>query len=241
MHAPYALVADVKMLNFFRNMSLTAAIVIAVLVLLSSSSRTSGAATSAPTARSWAWRLCSARSKFAATPDACIDCGKCAQRLPVAPARRPVSADPLRRVHRLHGLRRRLLRAERSAIRPAALAQHTPPAARWTRRIASPLVVAATAGLHLLRRYRLRQGHRPLANQPAPRRLRRPGSLRQPALPPRLLTSGCPEPVLSLPKDLASETWESTNPIPPTGMMKSWMSSSDLQAAALAPTRKPPK
>jgi len=35
MHAPYALVADVKMLNFFRNMGLTAIMVIGVLVLLS--------------------------------------------------------------------------------------------------------------------------------------------------------------------------------------------------------------
>ena len=66
---PYGLIADVKMLNFFRDMSETARS--SCLPLWSCcrfSSRTSGAAISAPTARSWAWPRFSARSKSAATP-----------------------------------------------------------------------------------------------------------------------------------------------------------------------------
>ena len=59
MHTPYGLIADVKMLNFFRDMSHTAAIVIACLIVCCRfSCRISGAAISVPTARSWDWPRC---------------------------------------------------------------------------------------------------------------------------------------------------------------------------------------
>ncbi len=50
LEGPYGIVDDVKMLNFFRFLGLTGGIVVALLVSLRSSCRTSGAAISAPTA-----------------------------------------------------------------------------------------------------------------------------------------------------------------------------------------------
>ena len=188
MQAPYALVADVKMLNFFRNLSLTAAIVIAVLFLLSFLIQNFWCRYLCPYGALMGLASLLSPLKIRRDSEACIDCGKCAQ---ACPSHLPVDqpgADPLRRVHRLHGLCRRLLRAERSATRPAPLAKHSArrpldPPRRLAPRRRRP------AGLHLLRSYRLRQGQRTLANQPAPRRLPRPRPLRQPALPPRLLSA----------------------------------------------------
>jgi polyferredoxin len=87
MNTPYGLIADVKMLNFFRDMSLTAGIVIALLVLLSMLVQ-----------NFWCRYLCPYGAllglvsllsplKIRRDAEACIDCAKCAR---VCPANLPV-------------------------------------------------------------------------------------------------------------------------------------------------------
>ena len=84
MHTPYGLIADVKMLNFFRDMSETAAIVLAALVLLS-----------VLVENFWCRYLCPYGAlmglvsllsplKIRRDPTACIDCGKCAHACPAS-------------------------------------------------------------------------------------------------------------------------------------------------------------
>ena len=84
MHTPYGIIADVKMLNFFREMSQTAAIVLVVLVLLS-----------VVIENFWCRYLCPYGAlmglvsllsplKIRRNPSACIDCGKCTRACPAA-------------------------------------------------------------------------------------------------------------------------------------------------------------
>lgn len=87
MNTPYGLVADVKMLNFFRGMGQTSAIVISLLVLLS-----------VLVENFWCRYLCPygalmgiasllSPAKIRRDAEACIDCGKCAR---ACPAKLPV-------------------------------------------------------------------------------------------------------------------------------------------------------
>jgi polyferredoxin len=84
MATPYGIIADVKMLNFFRDMSETAAIVIAVLVALS-----------VLVEHFWCRYLCPYGAlmglvsllsplKIRRNPQACIDCAKCARACPAS-------------------------------------------------------------------------------------------------------------------------------------------------------------
>ncbi len=86
MRTPYGLIADVKMLNFFREMSGTAAIVVLVLVVLS-----------IPIENFWRRYLCPYGAlmglvsllsplKIRRDPAACIDCAKCARACPAGMA-----------------------------------------------------------------------------------------------------------------------------------------------------------
>jgi polyferredoxin len=140
MSTPYGMIADVKMLNFFRNVGLTAGIVIALLVLLSMVIQ-----------NFWCRYLCPYGAllglvslispvKIRRDKQACIDCGKCAR---ACPAHLPV--DQLAQIRS----------AECSACmaciascpaedalqfalppRPAAA-----PAQRWYRRVVGPLAL----------------------------------------------------------------------------------------------------
>lgn len=82
LESPYGLVADVKMLNFFRHLSATAALVIAGLVVLS-----------IPIKNVWCRYLCpygallglaalAGPARIRRNPSACIDCAKCARACP---------------------------------------------------------------------------------------------------------------------------------------------------------------
>jgi polyferredoxin len=113
--SPYGLVADVKMLNFFRHMGTTAAVVIGALLLLS-----------VVVKNAWCRYLCPYGGLLGLvalvspvgirrTPDACVDCAKCAQACPSAlpvdrlpggrgagPRGRPAPTLGLGRGHRPH-------------------------------------------------------------------------------------------------------------------------------------------
>lgn len=82
LESPYGLIADVKMLNFFRLLSLTGLIVIGALVVLSVLIK-----------NFWCRYLCPygallgvfsrfSPSRIVRVPDACVDCGKCAKACP---------------------------------------------------------------------------------------------------------------------------------------------------------------
>ena len=91
LRSPYGLVADVKMMNFFRFMGTTALIVMAALVVLSVAIQ-----------NFWCRYLCPygallgipslfSPARIRRDADACIDCAKCAK---VCPARLPVDVKP---------------------------------------------------------------------------------------------------------------------------------------------------
>jgi polyferredoxin len=82
MHSPYALIADVKMLNFFRHLDQTRILVIGILVIAS-----------ALVENFWCRYLCPYGAllglasifspiRIRRTPSACIDCAKCARACP---------------------------------------------------------------------------------------------------------------------------------------------------------------
>lgn len=142
MQTPYGLVVDVKMMNFFRDMSLTAAIVIAVLVLMSILVQ-----------NFWCRYLCPYGAllglasqvspvKIRRDKEACIDCAKCAR---ACPAQLPV--DQLVQIRSVECS----ACLECVAVCPAENAlqfalpprQASTPAARWYRRAMRPAAVAA--------------------------------------------------------------------------------------------------
>jgi polyferredoxin len=87
MNTPYGLIADVKMLNFFRDMGLTAAIVIGVLVLLSMLIQNFWCRYLCPYGALLGLTSLLSPVKIRRDADACIDCAKCAK---VCPANLPV-------------------------------------------------------------------------------------------------------------------------------------------------------
>jgi polyferredoxin len=82
MSTPYGLVADVKMLNFFRNMGQTAAIVIALLILLSMLVKNFWCRYLCPYGALFGIAAMLSPAKIRRDPEACIDCGKCARACP---------------------------------------------------------------------------------------------------------------------------------------------------------------
>lgn len=82
MATPYGLVADVKMLNFFRNIGITAAAVIGVLVLLSTLIQNFWCRYLCPYGALMGLASLFSPVKIRRDQDACIDCGKCAKACP---------------------------------------------------------------------------------------------------------------------------------------------------------------
>jgi polyferredoxin len=82
MGSPYGIVADVKMLNFFRDMGLMAAIVIGVLVVLSIFVRNFWCRYWCPYGALLGIASILSPVKIRRDEEACIDCGKCAKACP---------------------------------------------------------------------------------------------------------------------------------------------------------------
>lgn len=141
MATPYGLIADVKMLNFFRNIGQTSAIVIALLALLSMLVKNFWCRYLCPYGALLGIASLLSPVKIRREAQACIDCGKCAR---ACPADLPV--DKLKQIRS----------AECAACMAcvAACPAHDAlqfslipkiaalPAERWRRRALSPVAVA---------------------------------------------------------------------------------------------------
>lgn len=79
---PYGVVADVKMLNFFRYMSVTAAVTIGVLVLLSVFVQNFWCRYLCPYGAMLGLAALASPVRIRRAPEACIDCAKCARECP---------------------------------------------------------------------------------------------------------------------------------------------------------------
>jgi polyferredoxin len=79
---PYGLIADVKMLGFFRGLSSTAALVIAVLVVLSVFVKNAWCRYLCPYGALMGLVALVSPARVRRNPDACIDCGKCVKACP---------------------------------------------------------------------------------------------------------------------------------------------------------------
>lgn len=82
LHSPYGLIADVKMLDFFRDMGRTSAIVITVLVLLSLVVKNAWCRYLCPYGAMLGLVALASPTRIRRVPEACIDCGKCAKACP---------------------------------------------------------------------------------------------------------------------------------------------------------------
>lgn len=84
MHSPYGAIADVRMLNFFRDLGETAAIVLAVLVVASVFVQNFWCRYLCPYGALLGIASFSSPLRIRRTADACIDCAKCAKACPAA-------------------------------------------------------------------------------------------------------------------------------------------------------------
>jgi polyferredoxin len=82
MHSPYGLIADVKMLNFFRHLDRTGLIVIGILVLGSVLVKNFWCRYLCPYGALLGFASLLSPLRIRRTPSACIDCGKCAKACP---------------------------------------------------------------------------------------------------------------------------------------------------------------
>ncbi len=82
LHSPYGLIADVKMLNFFRELSMVGAIVIGVLVVLSIFIQNFWCRYLCPYGALMGFASLISPMRIRRDPVACIDCAKCAKACP---------------------------------------------------------------------------------------------------------------------------------------------------------------
>lgn len=149
MLSPYGMVADVKMLNFFRTISLTGVIVLGVLGLLSMLVENFWCRYLCPYGALMGLASLVSPLKIRRDPDACIDCGKCAR---VCPSH--LAVDKLVQIRSVecsacmacvaacpveHGLQFAALPRKSATV-----------AERWRGRVAGPGAVAATLAVLFL-------------------------------------------------------------------------------------------
>ena len=142
MNTPYGLIADVKMLNFFRDMGLTAAIVIGVLVLLSMLVENFWCRYLCPYGALLGLTSLLSPVKIRRDVEACIDCAKCTK---VCPANLPV--DQLVQIRSAECSACMICVSACPAENALQFAlpprKAGPPAQRWYRRALGPVAVTA--------------------------------------------------------------------------------------------------
>jgi polyferredoxin len=142
MQTPYGLVVDVKMMNFFRDASFTAVLVISMLVLLSMLIQNFWCRYLCPYGALLGLASLLSPVKIRRDKDACIDCAKCAR---ACPAHMPV--DRLVQIRSVECSACMACVAACPAQDALQLAlpprRAAAPAQRWYRRAISPLAMAA--------------------------------------------------------------------------------------------------
>lgn len=142
MSTPYGLVADVKMLNFFRDIGQTAAIVIGLLVLLSMLIQNFWCRYLCPYGALLGITSLLSPVKIRRDAEACIDCGKCAR---ACPSR--LAVDQLVQIRSVECTACMACVAAcpaENALQFSLIPRKAAtPADRWRSRMLSPIVVAA--------------------------------------------------------------------------------------------------
>jgi polyferredoxin len=142
MESPYGLVADVKMLNFFRNIGATGAIVIGILLLGSMLVQNFWCRYLCPYGALMGLVSLLSPVKIRRDQDACIDCGKCARACPGG-----LAVDQLVQIRSAECTACMACVAAcpaQNALQLALPPQRAQvPAQRWTRRVLGPAAVTA--------------------------------------------------------------------------------------------------